>query len=169
MMRSVLPVLFFSALLASCGEPRDSGHSHTGDGSHSHEAAPKAGEHGAGTDLGKVTVAGRGFVVVRLGELVPGEEGAIEVAGIGMSSQDLKALNLYLWVESRDGTQLSAPGKGHLEGDRLHFHVTPRAGEKTPFRVVLRVRADGVDERGSLPLDGHGHEHPEGSDPHGGH
>src|SRR5690606_14173734 len=74
--------------------------------------------------------------------------------------------NAYLWVESQDGTQLSAPEKGLPSGDRLHFHVTPRQDEKAPYRVVLRLRSGDSDERGSLPLDGHGHEHVEG--PHHG-
>lgn len=151
-------------LLAACGNDKASP---GGDGATTGLAQPApANDHGAETDLGTVAISDKEFRVVRLGELVPGKEGAFEVYGTGMSDADLKGMNAYLWVESRDGTQLSAPEKGLPGGDRLHFHVTPRKGDKAPFRVVLRLRADGSDERGSLPLDGHGHEHVEG--PHQG-
>ena len=113
----------------------------------------------ASTDLGKLTVAGQQFGIVRLGDLVPGEEGAFEVRPEGVAASEMASLNVYLWVESQDSTQLSAAAKGSVEGDALHFYVTPRKGDKKPLRAVLRVRAEGVDERSSLPLDGHGHEH----------
>ena len=129
-------------------------------------AQGKAAEHGAATDLGTMTVAGQQFGVVRLGELVPGKEAAFEVHPKGMAPGEVAGLNAYLWVESQDGTQLSASEKGSPAGSALHFHVTPRKGAKVPVRVVLRLREGGTDERGSLPLDGHGHEHVEG--PHDG-
>ncbi|MBK8975038.1 MAG: hypothetical protein IPM29_03865 [Planctomycetes bacterium] len=163
------PILatLLATLLAACGDdqqqpaPGGSGQPGTGQA-----RTPPGDGHGTATDLGKLTVAGREFRIVRLGELVPGKEGALEVYGTGMSDTDLQSLNAYLWVESEDGTQLSSSEKGLPGGGRLHFHVTPRKGDKTPFRVVLRLRADGTDERASLPLSGHGHEHVEG--PHHG-
>jgi hypothetical protein len=161
------PCLILATLLASCGDdtPRPAAGA-PGEPSAAPAPAPAANDHGASTELGKLTVAGREFRILRLGELVPGEEGAFEVYGTGLSRPDLESLSAYLWVESQDGTQISAPEKGLPGGDRLHFHVTPRKGDRTPFRVVLRLRAGDVDERGSLPLDGHGHEHVEG--PHHG-
>lgn len=163
------PILatLLATLLAACGDdrqkppPEASGQQRSGQAQ-----APPANDHGTETDLGKLTVAGKDFRIVRLGELVPGKEGAFEVYGTGMSDADLKSLNAYLWIESQDGTQLSSSEKGLPGGDKLHFHLTPRKGDKTPFRVVLRLRADGTDERSSLPLSGHGHEHVEG--PHQG-
>lgn len=156
-----------ATLLVGCGEggqtPAPSG---SGPQGGAQPQPPAASDHGTETDLGELTVADREFRIVRLGELVPGKEGAFEVYGTGMSDADLKSLNAYLWVESQDGTQLSSSEKGLPGGDRLHFHVTPRKGDKEPFRVVLRLRVDGTDERASLPLSGHGHEHVEG--PHHG-
>lgn len=123
-------------------------------------------DHGASKDLGQLTVAGREFDVVRMGELEGGKECAFQVHPRGASAKEIATLNLYLWVESEGGTQLSASSKGSVEGDALHFHVTPRKGDESPHRVVLRLRSDGTDERSSLPLDGHGHEHHDG--PHDG-
>ncbi len=128
-------------------------------------AAAPAG-HGSSIDLGTLTVAGRQFGILRLGDLEPGQEGAFQVRAIGSTTAELANLNTYLWVENEDGKQLSAPAKGSPEGDALHFHLIPRKGEKRPSRVVLRLRVDGTDERANLPLDGHGHEHRDG--PHDG-
>jgi len=129
-------------------------------------AEPAAADHGTVTDLGQLTVAGKSFALKRLGDLKPGVEGAIEVHPVRMPADEMARLNLYLWVEDEDRTQVSAPAKGTREGDALHFHVTPSKESKPPARVVLRLRMDGTDERAGLPLDGHGHEHVEG--PHAG-
>lgn len=162
-----LTLSILMGLLAGCrGEEPTPGPGASGPQGSGQTNPAAASDHGAQTDLGELTVAGKRFRVVRLGDLVPGKEGAFEVLAAGMTDADLAGLNAYLWIESEDGTQLSAPEKGLPGGNRLHFHVTPRKGEKAPFRVVLRLRAQGTDERGSLPLDGHGHEHAEG--PHHG-
>jgi hypothetical protein len=161
------PLLFVGTLcflIPACGDPEpESAHPHP----HPHpgeNAAPA--DHGTATSLGTVTVAGISFGIVRLGELVPGADSAFEISPQGLSAAELASLNTYLWLESEDGSQLSAPAKGSVEGTKLHFHASLQAGEKAPFRVVLRVRKDGGDERASLPLDGHGHEHADG--PHDG-
>lgn len=158
-----LSATLFALILVACGDDEQSAPEHP----HPHpDEAARPADHGASTDLGTLTVAGRQFGVVRLGDLTPGKEGALEVHPRGIAAAELASLNVYLWIESEDGTQLSAPAKGSPEGSALHFHVTPRQGEKVPFRVVLRLRADGTDERAGLPLDGHGHEHHDG--PHHG-
>jgi hypothetical protein len=126
----------------------------------------QAPDHGDRVDLGTLTVAGREFGIIRLGEIGPGEEGAFEVHPENVSADDLARLNLYLWVEDKEGTQVSAPSKGVRDGSGLHFHVTPRDSGSAPVRVVLRLRADGIDARAGLPLDDHGHEHKDG--PHAG-
>lgn len=123
-------------------------------------------DHGAAVDLGTVEVAGKQFRIVRMGEVQPGVEAAFEVEGVAIPRAELEKLNLYLWVEDAAGTQLSAPAKGTMEESRLHFHCLPRAGSAPAARVVLRLRSGETDERGSLPLDGHGHEH--GGGPHHG-
>ncbi len=156
-------LLLASLLLIACGDSTEQATPDRG-ASTDNTASMDAGEgHGTATDLGTVTVGGREFGIVMLGELQPGKEGAFEVHPKGDAAAELDTLNVYLWVESQDGTQLSAPAKGGREGTGLHFHVTPRAGEQVPHRAVLRLRAEGLDERGSLPLDGHGHEHAEGA------
>lgn len=156
-------LILFALILAACGDDKPSAPEHP----HPHPGETTSPtDHGASSDLGTLTVAGKQFGVVRLGDLTPGKEGAFEVRPKGMAAAEIASLNVYLWVESEDGTQLSAPAKGSPEGSGLHFHVTPRQDEKVPFRVVLRLRADGTDERASLPLDGHGHEHHDG--PHDG-
>jgi hypothetical protein len=128
-------------------------------------AAPP--DHGKSLDLGRLTVGGHELSVVRLGEIVAGKEGAFEATLVkGPEGADLAKVNVYAWVEEIDGKAASAPGKGTVEGGRLHFHVTPRADAGALQRVVIRLRAEGVDERASLPLDGHGHEH--GATPHEG-
>jgi hypothetical protein len=114
----------------------------------------QATDHGDSLDLGSITILGKDYSITRLGELTPGKEGAFEVA----SNASLSSLSAYLWVESKDGSRISAPSKGIPEKDKLHFHVVPKAGSE-PERIVLRVREAGKDERASLPLDGHGHEH----------
>ena len=111
-------------------------------------------DHGDSLNLGSVSILGKDYSITRLGELTPGKEGAFEVA----SNATLSGLSAYLWVESKDGSRISAPSKGIPENDKLHFHVVPKAGSE-PQRIVLRVRNAGKDERASLPLDGHGHEH----------
>lgn len=117
--------------------------------------------------LGQVTLHGHVFAVERFGEIVPGKEGAIEVAMVsGPAGAALERLSLFAWLEAKDGTQVCAPSKGDLEKGKLHFHLTPRADAKDLTRVVLRLRADGADVRAGLPLDGHGHEH--GPTPHDG-
>ena len=162
-MRTFHWTLFLTMLsLAGCGV----GGKPAGGGEPAAETKAPPSDHGDKTDLGTLTVAGNKFNIARRGKLVPGKEGSFNVRPQGTSSDDLTKWNLYLWVEDKEGTQLSAPSKGTIEGSALHFHVTPRASENPPVRVVLRLRADGIDERAGLPLDGHGHEHKEG--PHHG-
>ncbi len=162
-MRAFHWTLFLAMLsLAGCGD----GGKPPGSDEQATETTAPPSDHGSKDDLGTLTVAGNKFSITRLGKLVPGKEGSFNVRPQGASSDDLAKWNLYLWVEDKDGTQLSAPSKGTIEGSALHFHVTPRASENPPVRVVLRLRADGIDERAGLPLDGHGHEHKEG--PHHG-
>ena len=159
----IIPFALVVFGVTACGEDHKSESDHP----HPHPgAAEKPADHGSSTDLGTLTVAGKQFGIVRLGDLVPGKEGAFEVHPKGIAAAELAGLNVYLWVESQDGTQLSAAAKGSPEGDALHFHMTPRKSDKAPFRVILRLRADGTDERAGLPLDGHGHEHHDG--PHQG-
>ncbi|MBI5852417.1 MAG: hypothetical protein HZB39_15490 [Planctomycetes bacterium] len=148
--------------VVACGDDEaEHGHPHP-----QPAAASQPADHGAAQKLGTVTVGSTQFDVVRLGDLQPGVEGAFEVTPLGTAAANLTSLNAYLWLESEDGTQVSAPTKGIPEAAKLHFHATPQKGDRTPFRVVLRLRADGADDRGSLPLDGHGHEHAHG--PHSG-
>lgn len=157
----IVPLMILASLFTGCGDDKKPAPPPA-----QQPGAQMPAEHGAAVDLGTLTVAAKQFAIVRLGDLVPGKEGAFEVRPKGMSAAEMAKLNVYLWLESQDGTQLSAPAKGSLEGTALHFHVTPRAGDTKPVRVVLRLRAEGVDERAGLPLDGHGHEHVEG--PHHG-
>lgn len=121
-------------------------------------AAPS--DHGARMELGSVTISGYEFTMARLGEFTPGTESALEVhlvnSPAGKSAGDI---SLYAWVEDESGTQLSAPIKGLLEGGAFHCHVNPRASNNPLVRAVLRLRVDDIDATGSLPLDGHGHEH----------
>ncbi|MBA3239290.1 MAG: hypothetical protein H0T62_13225 [Parachlamydiaceae bacterium] len=114
----------------------------------------KKSDHGDRLELGSVKVSNKEFLITLLGELVPGKEGAFEIA----SRSGFSGLTAYIWVESKDGSKLSAPSKGILENGKLHFHVLPNLNS-TPYRVVLRVREGTIDERVSLPLSGHGHEH----------
>jgi hypothetical protein len=160
-MRRSLSLVALATLLVACGDKAGPA---AGGGS----ARTPAADHGGGaTDLGVVTLAGHELSVVRLGDLVPGKEGAFEVTLVrGPAGAVLEKLNVYAWIESGDGTQVSKPSKGAVEKGRLHFHATPKADAKDLTRVVLRLRAEGVDERAGLPLDGHGHEH--GSTPHDG-
>ena len=153
----------FVLSLVACGEEKEPA-PNGGDPKPVTNDTPR--DHGAKTELGTLTVAGKSFGIILLGKLVPGKEGAFEVHPNQVSPDELAGLNLYLWVEDQEGTQLSAPAKGTREGSALHFHVTPRASGSVPSRVVLRLRQGGTDERAGLPLDGHGHEHVEG--PHHG-
>ena len=149
-MRTFHWILFLAILsLAGCGD----GGKPAGGGEPAAETKAPPSDHGDKTDLGTLTVAGNKFNIARRGKLVPGKEGSFNVRPQGTSSDDLTKWNLYLWVEDKEGTQLSAPSKGTIEGSALHFHVTPRASENPPVRVVLRLRADGIDERAGLPLD----------------
>jgi hypothetical protein len=154
--------------LAACGD-KDSPKTPPGPSPSAPPGTGTTSDHaGQNLDLGRLTIAGHELAVTRLGDLVPGREGAFEVSlGKGPAGADLAKLNVYAWVEEQGGTQVSAPTKGSLEKGKLHFHVTPRADAGAPVRLVLRLRADGgIDERASLPLDGHGHEH--GATPHDG-
>ncbi|MDE0740230.1 MAG: hypothetical protein OSB83_13585 [Planctomycetota bacterium] len=167
-MKSLHPALLLlpALLLPACGDPtRPLPPSKDKPASETKKENP-ANDHGDKTDLGVLVLGGNKFRIVRLGKLIPGKEGAFEVLPQGASSDDIARWNLYLWVEDEAGAQLSAPSKGNIEGARLHFHVTPRQSEKTPTKVVLRLRSEGKDTRAKLPLDGHGHEHNDG--PHHG-
>lgn len=64
----------------------------------------------------------------------------------------------YLWVESGDGSQISAPDRGVVEGRALHFHATVRTGAAA--RAVVRLRAGDLDERASLLVQAHPPEGP---------
>ena len=162
-MRAFHWTLFLAMLsLAGCGDGRKP----PGSGEQAAETKTPPSDHGDKTDLGTLTVAGNEFSIARLGKLIPGKEGSFNVRPQGASSDDLAKWNLYLWVEDKEGTQLSAPSKGTIEDSAIHFHVTPRESKTPPARAVLRLRADGIDERAGLPLDGHGHEHKGG--PHHG-
>lgn len=118
--------------------------------------------HGNSVELGSLTLAGGAFSVLRFGDIEPNKEIAFEV----IPPTDRGDVNAYLWLESKAGAQVCTTVKGSPEGDRLHFHLMPDVDDEPPFRVVLRIRSSEGDERGSLPLDGHGHEHVEG--PHSG-
>lgn len=144
----IVSLVALASLLAACGDDKKPA---TKPPAQPPGAQNMPADHGAAMDLGTLTVAGKQFGIVRLGDLVPGKEGAFEVHPKGIAAAEMATLNVYLWLESQDGTQLSAPAKGSPDGAALHFHVTPRAGESKPFRAVLRLRADGVDERASLP------------------
>ena len=150
-------ILSFLGLLHACGgEERASKNAEPAVG----PAAAAASDHGERMDLGSVTISGYEFTMVRLGEFTPGTESALEVhlvnAPAGKTASDL---NVYAWVEDESGTPVSAPIKGILEGDAFHCHVMPRESEHPLVRAVLRLRVDDIDATGSLPLDGHGHEH----------
>ncbi|MFT4512268.1 MAG: hypothetical protein ACI91B_000957, partial [Planctomycetota bacterium] len=157
-----LLALALLATMAACGDntPADAAGGPQ-QASPSHEAG-----HGAATSLGTLTVASHQFEIMQLGELVQGIEGALEVIPKSIPAEQWSGLNLYMWLESQDGTQVSVSAKGDLTADGFHFHLTPYADHEVPFRVTLRVRGGDGDERNSLPLDGHGHEHIEG--PHHG-
>lgn len=141
--------------LGSCGEAEPTANAADGDAA---IGVDEGAGHGAALDLGHVKLVGLEMSVTRFGELVPGVEGAIEVAIVDGAEVD-GDLRVFLWVENRAGDQLMAPSSGHAEGGHLHFHVNARKGSGDPYRVVLRARLNGADERASLPLDGHGHEH----------
>lgn len=111
-------------------------------------------DHGESFPIGKVVILGKEFKIDRLGKLAPGAEGGFEV----ISSDDVNGISAYLWIESQDGKRLSAPSQSSFINGKAHFHVLPQK-DSTPFRVVLRIRQGDKDERGSLPLSGHGHEH----------
>ena len=143
--------------LPACEHGHDHSHPHPHPHPHPDSNASTAkSDHGTEVELGTVKVGGRELRVARFGEVVPGTESAFEVHGVGMSTAELGKMNIYLWVEDEGGNQLSAPAKGALEGDGLHFHVSPRKGRGTPVRVVTRLRDGDLDERGTLPLDGKG-------------
>ncbi len=167
-MRNVVVPFLLSAVLAACGgEENPHDHGAAGPAPAGGGGAPAGAEHGEAVALGTVTLAGHTFAITRLGEIKAGSEGAFEVALAGDSKgKPMAGATLFLWVESKAGEQLSAPAKGDVEGDRWHFHTTPRAGGEAAHRAVLRVRAGGNDERAGLPLSGHGHEH--GESPHHG-
>lgn len=172
-MRRTAPILALVLALAGCGDPaapasRPSPSAPSTAPAPGVAATPAAPtDHGAAVDLGRLTLAGHELTVVRLGDVVPGKEGAFEVdlvkapAGITVGS-----VGLYAWVEAQEGGPASAPAKASVEGGRLHVHVTARADAPPLKRIVLRLRYGAIDERGSLPLDGHGHEH--GPTPHEG-
>lgn len=167
-MRTRVLVALASLALVACGEKGTEPPQPTSGTGTAPPAAAIADHAGEDKDLGRLTIAGHEFGVTRLGDLIPGKEGAFEVTLVkGPAGADLARLNVYAWVEEEGGAQVSAPAKGSLENGRLHFHMTPRADAAVPKRVVLRLRAEGgIDERAALPLDGHGHEH--GATPHDG-
>ena len=146
-------VLFFTFTGFGCNDLAHGGHGHGADvgdpGAEGH--GETGGGHGTETSLGSLEVAGRRFEVLLLGELIAGKMGAMEVVPVGAGAGDD---SVFLWLEGADGARLSAPAKGANAGDRLHFHVTPSAEGGAPRRVVLRVRGEGVDERGALALPG---------------
>lgn len=150
------------ATMAACTDNRPvDAVSNPREGNAAHESG-----HGAATLLGTVTVAANQFEIVRLGEFVQGVEAALEVIPKSIPVEQWSDLNLYVWLESQDGTQVSESAKGEVTEQAFHFHVTPGADDQAPIRVILRMRRGDFDERASLPLDGHGHEHIEG--PHHG-
>lgn len=167
-MTNLVLTLILSIGFVACGGDKESHDHATGTDAHDEKAeGGKGADHGKAVTLGTVSVAGHTFAVTRLGEVTPGKEGAFEVTLAGDSKgKPMASLNVFLWVETKVGEQLSAPAKGDIEGDGWHFHAVPRTGAGDPFRAVLRVRAEGKDERASLPLSGHGHEH--GDSPHHG-
>ncbi len=172
-MRMQAAVLALSLGLVGCGDkgqPASNSTTRPSSPAPSTPTAPSASsattDHGETKDLGHVTIAGHEFSVIRLGEVVPGKEGAFEVALVkGPPGATASTLNLYAWVEDESGPA-SAPAKGSVEKGKLHFHVTTKADAKALKRIVLRLRTGSVDVREGLPLDGHGHEH--GATPHEG-
>jgi hypothetical protein len=124
------------------------------------EEPPAATDHGKTVALGSVTVAEHEFSVLRLGEIVPGKEGAFEVTLVkGPAGADLQKLNVFGWVEQEDGKAASAAGKGSLENGKFHIHVNVRPDASAPKRFVLRLRTGTIDERATLPLEGKVQEH----------
>ena len=135
------------SLLLVCGNVANAETSHPKDSS-------AQSDHGESFSLGKIVILGKEYKIDRLGKFTPGEEGGFEV----ISSDDVNGISAYLWVESQDGKRLSAPSQSSFSNGKAHFHVLPQK-DSSPFRVVLRIRHGDKDERGSLPLSGHGHEH----------
>ncbi len=158
-------VLFLLAALAfaGCGDPQKPAVTPNQDASSgSGESATAMDDHGEATDLGEVTILGHTFAVTKLGDVESGKEAAFRVTlASGPSGAQLGRLSLFLWLENDAGKSLNAAAKGSVEGGGLHFHATPRKGAGEPKSVVLRLRANGADDRGKLPLDGHGHVHEE--------
>ena len=163
-MKRTLPTLALLALLASCGEEPalDGGQTPEQD-----VAATGGSGHGDRHALGSLKISDYEFSVARYGTFEAGVEGALEVHLVsGPAGKSQSDLNLFVWVEDQQGNQLSAPSKAQPEGGGLHSHVMTRASENPPVRAVLRLRVGDIDSTGSLPLDGHGHEH--STTPHGG-
>lgn len=130
----------------------DHPHSHGHDDDHDHAKSDADGDHGKKANLGSLELGGKSFLITSFGEVSPGVESGFDVSGVDMTGDEVAALSLFLWVESENGAQLSAPAKGMREGDKLHFHVTPQEGQGAPKRVVLRLRNGDEDVRGSLNL-----------------
>ncbi len=163
MMKSVL-VLLVAIAIAGCGDspkpadPAESG-AKTGGGEPSSKGDT---DHGEAVELGQVEILGHSFAVTRLGDVVAGQEAAFRVTlASGPAGAQLARLSLFLWLENEEGKSLNAAAKGSVERDGLHFHATPRKDAGLPNAVVLRLRANGGDDRSKLPLDGHGHVHEE--------
>lgn len=168
-MRPTVLALAFLAALAGCGDSTKPAPAPTPTATPPPATPPTAAatDHGAAVDLGRLTLAGHELAVVRLGDVVPGKEGAFEVALVkAPAGVTVATVGLYAWVEAQEGGPASAPAKASVEAGKLHVHVTARADAPPLKRIVLRLRYADLDERGSLPLDGHGHEH--GPTPHEG-
>ncbi len=157
-----LKIMSFSlGMIALCSLNADTSHTEVHSKNFQTNNVSAKSDHGDRLELGTMTILNREFYVTQLGELLPGEESAFEVD----SNSGYAGLSAYLWVESKDGTRLSAPSKGIIEQGKLHFHVLTNA-DSTPYCIVLRVREGSKDERASLLLSGHGQEHHENRQKH---
>ena len=76
-MRTSHCTLFLALLsLAACSDDKKPA---GGGGEQASDTKDASSDHGDETNLGTLTVAGHRFGVIRLGELIPGKEGAFEV------------------------------------------------------------------------------------------
>lgn len=120
----------------------------------SKEATTVKSDHGDSFFLGKLNILGKEFNIYRLGDFIPGEEGAFEVT----TTSEVAGFTAYFWVESQDGKRLNPPVQASFSDGKTHFHVLTKH-DAVPFRVVVRLQQGQKDERGSLPLSAPGEEH----------
>ena len=103
--------------------------------------------HGTPHALGSLTIGAHTFQVTQLGDITPGNEGAIELA-FPTDKPVPSSARLWVGIESGEGSMKQKCGKEGEHG--LHCHIDVPKMLPTGSKLWIEIEANGQTQRGSV-------------------